>query len=103
MAKQDDHCQPLLQKHAFWRQHVCDWKSSKLSQAEYCRQHGLDQSRFSYWKRRLKPKLLPVAVIRFPERKSGLQLTVDDRYRIEIDEQFSADTLRILLQLLESR
>ncbi|MFC5077535.1 hypothetical protein VTH8203_04544 [Vibrio thalassae] len=33
-----------------WQHHVNDWQKGDLSQAQYCRSHGLDQSQFSYWK-----------------------------------------------------
>lgn len=36
-----------------WAQHIGKWSKSSLSQAEYCRQHSLDQATFSSWKRRL--------------------------------------------------
>jgi hypothetical protein len=35
-----------------WQHHVQAWKTTNLSQAQYCRTHGLDQSQFSYWKRK---------------------------------------------------
>ena len=33
-----------------WREHVGAWQKSGLSQAAYCRQHGLMQHDFSWWK-----------------------------------------------------
>ncbi|MCF7482912.1 IS66 family insertion sequence element accessory protein TnpB [Vibrio sp. J1-1] len=35
-----------------WKHHVETWQTTKLSQAQYCRTHSLDQSQFSYWKRK---------------------------------------------------
>ena len=34
----------------FWPDHVSKWHDSGLSQANYCRQHGLCQNSFSYHK-----------------------------------------------------
>lgn len=34
-----------------WRGHLVACKTSGLSQAEYCRQRGLTQNYFSWWKR----------------------------------------------------
>jgi hypothetical protein len=31
-----------MKTHTQWRQHVEAWRESGLSQAEYCRQHGLN-------------------------------------------------------------
>ena len=39
------------QAKSFWLDHVEQWQSSGLSQAVYCRQHGLCQQKFSYRKR----------------------------------------------------
>jgi len=39
------------QAKSFWLDHVEQWQSSGLSQAAYCRQHGLCQQKFSYRKR----------------------------------------------------
>ena len=36
-----------------WRAHVAAWKAGCGSQAEYCRQHGLTQNDFSWWKREI--------------------------------------------------
>jgi len=36
-----------------WREHVTLWRKSGLSQAEYCRQHGLKPPDFSWWKNEL--------------------------------------------------
>ncbi len=39
------------QAKSFWLDHLEQWQSSGLSQAAYCRQHGLCQQKFSYRKR----------------------------------------------------
>ena len=44
-------------KSDFWRRHLTDWRTSGLSQAAYCRRHGLDVKRWTYWRRTLKPTL----------------------------------------------
>jgi hypothetical protein len=40
----------------FWRNHIAQWQTSGLSQAEYCRQYKLTGYQFSYWKKRLLVK-----------------------------------------------
>ncbi|MFS1440738.1 MULTISPECIES: hypothetical protein [unclassified Vibrio] len=35
-----------------WQQHIDAWQQTKLTQAQYCRSHQIDQSQFSYWKRK---------------------------------------------------
>ncbi|MGR5132163.1 IS66 family insertion sequence element accessory protein TnpA [Vibrio alfacsensis] len=40
-----------LQQH--WQHHIDAWQQTQSSQAQYCRSHQLDQSQFSYWKRKV--------------------------------------------------
>jgi hypothetical protein len=42
---------------AHWRRHVEAWRESGLSQADYCRQQGLNHKTFSVWTRRVKRDL----------------------------------------------
>lgn len=39
-----------------WLHYVSEWKTSNLSQAEFCRQKNLQPGRFSYWKRQVDKK-----------------------------------------------
>jgi len=36
-----------------WETHLKNWKESGLSQAEYCRQNGMNKDTFGKWKKRL--------------------------------------------------
>ena len=38
--------------HAHWQRHVEAWRGCGLSQADYCRQQGLNRKTFSLWTRR---------------------------------------------------
>ena len=42
---------------AHWRRHVEAWRESGLSQADYCRQQGLNHKTFSVWTRRVQVDL----------------------------------------------
>jgi transposase-like protein len=44
----------LKSRRQYWREHVGAWRRSGLSQAAYCRQHGLIPRQLSYWVRRTK-------------------------------------------------
>lgn len=37
---------------AFWQQHVSQWQSSGLTQAQYCKNHNLNPQRLSHHKRK---------------------------------------------------
>ena len=51
--------------HTQWWRHVEAWRASGLSQADYCRQQGLNPKTFSAWARRALPldKDAPLEVI----------------------------------------
>ena len=51
-----------MTKQSQWRRHVEAWRKSELSQAEYCRIHGLNPKTFSIWTRR-KLSIAPNAQI----------------------------------------
>ena len=38
----------------YWVRHINSWQRSELTQADYCRQHGLAPKRFHYWKQKLE-------------------------------------------------
>ncbi|WP_407635331.1 IS66 family insertion sequence element accessory protein TnpA [Methylohalobius crimeensis] len=53
------------EKEQFWQEHFDAWRVSGLSQAEYCKQHGLKFSHFAYWRTRnnkQRRKLVPLWV-----------------------------------------
>ncbi len=37
-----------------WRARIALWQASGLTQAAFCRKHGLTESRFRWWKQRIK-------------------------------------------------
>lgn len=43
-------------KEAIWRGNIEKWRSSGVTQAEFCRQQHLDQNSFSSWKRILEER-----------------------------------------------
>ncbi|MDO6526352.1 hypothetical protein Q4519_11725 [Motilimonas sp. 1_MG-2023] len=45
-----------------WQHHIDAWQQAGSSQAQYCREHELDQSQFSYWKRKLIKTCEPQSV-----------------------------------------
>ena len=51
--------------HIHWQRHVEAWRESGLSQADYCRQQGLNPKTLSAWVRRALPvdKDTPLEVI----------------------------------------
>ncbi|MBA2237239.1 MAG: IS66 family insertion sequence element accessory protein TnpB [Lysobacter sp.] len=74
-------------KSLFWKPHLTGWRDSGLSQAAYCRQHGLSLKCFTYWRRTLGstqgvvpamtlPAVMPIVVAENP--------TSDDRIEVRL-------------------
>ncbi len=58
-------------KHEYWQKHIRACAQSGMSQAEYCRTHGLKDSRFTYYKlRAAKSDARPVPQSRQTDKHS---------------------------------
>jgi len=101
----------LKQKRKFWAAHIAAWRKSGLSQVEYCRQQGLIPYQLSYWVNRKSrrstsslPNLvevaLPPAEIETAAAASGLQLITKHGERLDIGNNFSAESLAKVVQVL---
>ena len=69
-----------------WRAHVAAWKAGCGSQAEYCRQHGLTQNDFSWWKRELarRDANVETAAPTFIPVKLAAQRTPDHAFELTL-------------------
>jgi hypothetical protein len=103
-----------LVKRQYWQGHIESWKRSGLSQAEYCRLNSLRLKSFWYWKKRStcetseQLRFFPLALVPTKAAKAikselaSLQLTLQEqRFRIEIGENFSPSVLKGLIMTLE--
>ena len=96
----------------FWLRDIESCNSSPLTQAQYCRQHSLALATFGYWKRRLNMTrqetarfypltVQPVLPTKPGASSAGISLHLDDEgFRIDLLEDFSAPTLKKLIQTL---
>lgn len=99
------------EKREFWTTQIALWEKSGLSQIEYCKRNNLSRHCFTYWKCKRKKKQEPITfvpVLRKPtayqiptNRIAPIRVMLGDRYRIEIEDGFSADTLAHLMHILE--
>ena len=97
-------------KRRFWEQHVADWQTSRLSQAQYCRKHHLKANRFVYWKKKFHTQKPSQALIelKFPPApypkalpsNSSLRVSVN-RFQVSVDRDFDPVALRQLVYSLE--
>jgi len=99
-----------------WQDHVNGLVRSGLSRAEYCRRHNLSYHALTYWCRKLRyregqtPVLVQVpevpAEVRQPannHKTSGVTIRLNNEVAIELSLQFSPDTLKKVLCVLEGR
>jgi len=99
------------QRRKFWEDHLRAWQESGMSQAGYCRRHGLSDKSFLYWKKRLAAARVTVSLVEVPAFQAmpmlpacqPLRLMIGNRYGIEIERGFDEETLGRLLQVLEGR
>ena len=103
------------EKAAYWAGHFEAWRGSGLGQGAYCRWHGLSQSSWGYWRKRLAtsadekaahcfaivPVPLPASaqtdIATAPE---PMLVHVGDGFRIEIRGDFAASVLEKLVRTL---
>jgi hypothetical protein len=96
-------------KRSFWEKHITGWKTTGLSQMEYCRVNRIGIKSFHYWKRRIGSGNSMPALVELPFHNSSPvsilspcpQLcVVVDRYRIEIGKGFDSEDLERVVRTL---
>lgn len=96
-------------KQGFWREHSDAWKSSGLTQAEYCKQQGISYQSFVYQHNRMACKARRTTAMSFVEAKSetvavtnqaaGLQLMLPNGIRIGITNEVNPVLLKTVLTI----
>jgi hypothetical protein len=100
----------IVARRQYWTDQVKQWRSSSLTQKQYCSKEGISLERFGAWKRRLdrEGQKQTGALIAVPSRivssalhtPCTLKLVVNERYRVEIPDAFSPVTLETVLHVL---
>ncbi len=97
------------EKALFWADHIKRWEESGLSQIDYCRANNLSRHHFTYWKCKNNRKNKPVKFVSVVAKSSisplhnsiePLKVNIGDKYRIEVGEGFSEETLIRLINTL---
>lgn len=93
-------------KQDHWTRHVDGWRSSGLSQAAYCSEHGLSLASFGYWRRRLaRPAespptgLLPIRVAS-PSSSAAVEVRLPNGLVLVLPGVSSSAGLSALVQAL---
>jgi transposase len=102
------------EKTNFWREHVAKWRTSGLSQAEYCRQNCVSIKSLGYWKRRFERNQQPPSpsvIVPVPQQhlvqpslrqeEGALRVHLGHRFTVEIRGDFFAPVLEKLVRTLE--
>lgn len=104
---------PAESKVDFWQNHIVNCHASRQSQRQYCLEHSLALSTFGYWKRRLKKTrsgktrfypltVQPVQQATAGPSSSGLSFRFgNDKFRLDISEDFSVPTLKKLITIFD--
>lgn len=118
MAKEDRENSSTSLSRSAWLAHVKASCQSGLSRAEYCRRHNISYHALTYWCKKtaqqhisvqpgsvnLVPVSLPV-VQRPPATResSGVHIQLAGNITIDVEVDFSQDTLRKILTVFERR
>ena len=103
----------LSQGKKIWKAHLQAWRKSGLSGMEYCRQHTLSYHAFNYWKKKYhRPAPPEISFVPVPAKRvmpsaelrisgSPLKVEVGNRFKVEVRDGFSSQTLSSLISTLE--
>ena len=97
-----------IDRERLWRGHLAAWKSGGVSQAAYCRRHGLTQNDFSWWKREIfrrdervaAPAFVPVSVMQ--AASYSFELSLRGGRVLRFDSGVDAVALGAVLRVLEA-
>jgi len=101
-----------IKREQYWQEQMTAWKASGQKQMQYCREHQLSKHAFVYWKLKLLGKdpvpaaLVPISAhqLRHLRRQDGsaqIRLVVGERYEVDLQPGFDAQTLQEILGVLE--
>jgi transposase len=113
-----DRVRRVRRSREWWGHFVEGWPRSGLTQAQYCRRHGVPLGSFSWWRFRLRPQprkapkiaptFLPVTITRpaalVPRStSSGIEVVLAGGRVVRVHERFDANLLRRVVAALEER
>jgi hypothetical protein len=93
----------------YWSNHIEQFKSSKQSLTDYCREHQLKRSKFHYWKHKLanensKKKRQFIRAIQIPEMsESHMSLNLGQGIRLEFSKEPDVKWVQELIRELRSQ
>lgn len=90
-----------LSTHDHWKQHVEQWRQTKLSQTAYCKQHALNYHQFLYWKHKFLNKVDGLIPVRLDSQQSASNMSTDCLLELASGHKLHIYNRETLLLLLE--
>ena len=111
MIEQPSRAEESKRKREYWSSHIERWQESGASQTEYCKEHGLKDHQFTYWKKRIvqtetAAKFVSVNLGSFTNRQpspqpvSALRVVVSNGLKVEVEAGFDPHLLGQLIVAL---
>lgn len=89
-----------MDKNSDWKAVIADWKSSGLSQSEYCKRSGIIVSRFVYWKRKLEDKQVSQAqFVTVSATNTPIELEIG-KVKLKLPVEMQSESLANLVKCL---
>lgn len=98
------------EKEKFWRAAMLEARGSGQSVREFCRERGLDENRFYFWRRELRTRGVEsgdrpgfVELVRAAEPAvggAGVSIRLGERVSVVLDRGFDASALKAVLTAL---
>ena len=87
-----------MEKEKYWQGIIEQYKQSSMSGSEFCKQHGVSDHKFFYWKSTLAKRLKTKNQRKPPENKVDIPfvpLTFPDNIDLSSQQQNSTDQIEI--------
>ena len=112
MSEQSSRAEENKRKRGYWSSHIERWQESGASQTEYCKEHGLKDHQFTYWKKRIvqtetAAKFVSLNLSSFtnkqpPQPGSPLRVVVSNGLKVEVEAGFDPHLLCQLIVALRA-
>ena len=107
----------LSERGTYWQGHLRRWEQAGITQAEYCRQHGLSVAAFRWWRRKFLregrlatrdggpagPGFVEVVASMSPGSGASdvYEIVLANQRRLRLWGRFESDAVRMLVSVLE--
>ena len=98
-------------RETYWRKVLARWRRSGLSARAFCRDEGVNEAQFYWWRRKLgqagpkTPAFVPVHVVTEPDghpATRGIEVVLANGRCLRVGPGFDPHTLVTLVDLLEA-